>query len=218
MMELLIRGLESFKIYEDRINILKINSRKEYKRVIFNLENASLDIKVLDEGKLQKYYLLSTLFQYDIAKKVKLKLLKYYEEQVVNLDTDSLLKIQKIYQDIGINMINDRFNINIENNLAIRDFISIYNISLNSDFSSIDSCIETISQGIEILNEYSVVVVYGIFDLLNNYDIMLLCEKITSKKIRILLIDYNNIELDFFIKKGGHIVMVDFDLSQISNI
>lgn len=218
MMELLIRGLESFKIYEDRINILKINSRKEYKRVIFNLENASLDIKVLDEGKLQKYYLLSTLFQYDIAKKVKLKLLKYYEEQVVNLDIDSLLKIQKIYQDIGINMINDRFNINIENNLAIRDFISIYNISLNSDFSSIDSCIETISQGLEILNEYSVVVVYGIFDLLNNYDIMLLFEKITSKKIRVLLIDYNNIELDFFIKKGSHIVLIDSDFSQISNI
>lgn len=217
-MELLIRGLESFKIYEDRINILKINSRKEYKRVIFNLENASLDIKVLDEGKLQKYYLLSTLFQYDIAKKVKLKLLKYYEEQVVNLDIDSLLKIQKIYQDIGINMINDRFNINIENNLAIRDFISIYNISLNSDFSSIDSCIETISQGLEILNEYSVVVVYGIFDLLNNYDIMLLFEKITSKKIRVLLIDYNNIELDFFIKKGSHIVLIDSDFSQISNI
>lgn len=95
----------------------------------------------------------------------------------------------------------------------------MYSINLDTDFSSVENCIETISQGLEILNdEYSVVVVYGIFDLLSNYDIMILCRKITSKKIRVLLIDYNSIDLDFFIKNDSHIVVVESDFSQISNI
>lgn len=219
MMELLVNGLENFEICKDRINIIKINSLDEYRRIVFSLENRSESIKIVNEGMLQKYYLLSTLFQYDISKKVRLKLIKYFEEHLLNLNSLHVLKAEEIYKNIGIDIVNDRFNINIESNFAIKNFLNMYSINLDTDFSSVENCIETISQGLEILNdEYSVVVVYGIFDLLSNYDIMILCRKITSKKIRVLLIDYNSIDLDFFIKNDSHIVIVESDFSQISNI
>lgn len=122
MMELLVNGLENFEICEGRINIIKINSMDEYRRIIFSLENRCESIKIVNEGMLQKYYLLSTLFQYDISKKVRLKLIKYFEEHLLNLNSLHVLKAEEIYKNIGIDIVNDRFNINIESNFAIKNF------------------------------------------------------------------------------------------------
>lgn len=218
MIECKIKDIGEIMFYENKINVLQFQSKKEYKKFIFDLENKELTMCLIKEDKVYDYLIINNLFLFGISKQAKLKLYEYFENDIVSNNPSVLLELEDISKKLYSNLIHSNFDVEFDTQIVLKNIFQNLNLKLCEDFTSIESSIKTIVDTLVLLNNKKIVFMYGVFDLIAEEDLQMITDKFYNTDQVVVYVDLSNLNIHKLVEMNTNLITLDEDYTILKSI